>query len=143
MKKTLLILFFLFTAFNGFSQERDEKLKALKVAYITERLDLTEAEAQKFWPIYNTFEDKQRELRKQQFLMRKNSDFESLSEDEAIKKLDEAIVNENKLHELRQKFIEDVRKVLPPKKVILLMTAEETFKRQMLEQFKKRRMGRP
>ena len=59
------ILFLLISSFS-FSQgfkEKKGKVKALKIAYITEELDLTTEEAQKFWPIYNAFDDKQSELR--------------------------------------------------------------------------------
>ena len=31
-------------------------MQALKIAFITQRLDLTSAEAEKFWPIYNEYE---------------------------------------------------------------------------------------
>ena len=33
-------------------------MKALKTAHITDQLDLTSAEAEKFWPIYNEFDAK-------------------------------------------------------------------------------------
>ena len=57
MKRLLLILI-LTLSFNSFAQEKDrhERIKALKIAFITERLQFTEIEAQKFWPIYNAFE---------------------------------------------------------------------------------------
>ena len=38
------------------SKPNREKIKAMKVGFITEKLDLTTAEAQKFWPVYNEFE---------------------------------------------------------------------------------------
>lgn len=36
--------------------KREQKIKALYVAYVTQQLNLTEAEAQKFWPIHAQFE---------------------------------------------------------------------------------------
>jgi hypothetical protein len=41
-----------------------DRIKAQKVAYITEQLDLTVDEAQKFWPIYNRYETTIHRLRK-------------------------------------------------------------------------------
>ena len=64
--KILFPIIFLLVTSLSFSQgfkEKREKVKALKVAYITEQLELTTDEAQKFWPIYNAFDDKQGELR--------------------------------------------------------------------------------
>ena len=57
------------------------------MAYITEQLKLTTDEAQKFWPIYNTFDDKQFEIRHHK--MRKiinqfeNEEIDNVSEKEA------------------------------------------------------------
>ena len=142
MKKSILIII-LFLSLNALSQGRGEKLKALKVAFITERLDLTQEEAQEFWPIYNTYEDNERKLRMDTFEERKDLDIETLSETEANELINNFTKAENERHQLKQTFIEEIRKVLPAKKVILLKKAEDDFKRQMLEQFKRRRQGRP
>ncbi len=60
---TLGLLLFLTVA--SFAQDRPdrEKIKALKVAFITERLDLSSKEAQLFWPIYNEQGSKMEDLR--------------------------------------------------------------------------------
>lgn len=142
MKKVLLILL-LTLSFNSFSQGRGEKLRALKVAFITERLDLSQEEAQKFWPIYNAFEENERALRMENFEERRGLNIDSISEAEANDLIDNFIKTENERHKLKQKFVEDIRNVLPAKKVILLKRVEDDFKREMLEQFKKRRQGRP
>src|ERR1700749_3445006 len=42
-----------------------ERVQALKIAFITKRLSLTSAEAEKFWPIYNEYSDKREVVRKQ------------------------------------------------------------------------------
>ena len=44
-------------------QGKRDKVKSLKIAFISDELALTPQEAEKFWPIYNTFEDKQFVLR--------------------------------------------------------------------------------
>jgi hypothetical protein len=59
----------LVTSFNFYAQdsgmkEKKRKLKSWKWLLTTE-LDLTTREAEKFWPIYNTFDDKQFEIRHQ------------------------------------------------------------------------------
>ena len=48
----------LFLSLNVVAQKNRERIKALKVSFITERLDLTEKEAQKFWAVYNEYENK-------------------------------------------------------------------------------------
>jgi hypothetical protein len=57
---TFSIVFFV--AFHAFADRFDhfdfDKFKAKKIAYITDAINLTPAEAEKFWPVYNEFEQK-------------------------------------------------------------------------------------
>lgn len=146
MKKTIyLLLAVLFSSF-AFSQgikEKKEKIKALKVAYITEKLSLTSEEAQKFWPIYNAFDEKQFEIRHHK--LRKVMDkiegegIENIDEKEAQALLNEVESSEDQLHQLKKKFVIDLQKVLPAKKIILLKKAEEEFNRKLLREMRERR----
>ena len=65
MKKILLITLLLITTTNVFAQRqhRFERIKALKTAYITEKVDLSSSEAEKFWPIYNKYEKELHQLK--------------------------------------------------------------------------------
>jgi len=148
MKKIFIILVALSFTLPLFSQdsrmgEHRDKIKALKVADITEKLDLSTSEAEKFWPIYNAFENDHERLRSDTFKKRNDIDFESLTESEAQNLLDEMIGLGKQRHDLNNKFILDLKQVLPAKKIILLKKVEEEFKRKMLKEFQKRRKGRP
>lgn len=141
------ILFLLMTSISfaqGF-RDKKEKVKALKVAYITEQLDLTTEEAQKFWPIYNTFDDKQAELRHEK--MRAILDrfapgsVEKLSEKDASTLLTQMETIEENLFTLRKKFIKDLQGVISAKKIIKLKKAEEDFNRHLLKQMREKRKG--
>jgi hypothetical protein len=44
---------------------RQATIQALKIAFITKELNLTAEEAQRFWPVYNTYIDDLRKLRKE------------------------------------------------------------------------------
>ena len=62
----LLIVFISATSFaqdGSFIRKKKEQIKSLKVAFITNELALTPDEASKFWPIYNSFEEKQQEIK--------------------------------------------------------------------------------
>ena len=139
--KTLLIALVFVLSLNSFSQDNDrrERIKALKVAYITEQLALSKTEAEQFWPVYNTFEEREHTLRKENYSKRKETDVESLSEQEAKKMIDDMITTEKKKHELRESFIKDLQKILPAKKIIKLKIAEDEFNKKMFEEYKKRR----
>ena len=141
MKKLIILSLLFLLTFNAFSQhkEREERIKALKIAFITERLAFTESEAQKFWPIYNAFQEENNKLRRDSYDKRKVEDFDSMTEAEAKSLLDDMSSIENKRHKLREKFMKDLLTAIPAKKVILLKTTEDEFNKRMFEEFKKRR----
>ena len=60
MRRILLTTLTLILAVSVFGQSNDpnEKIRRAKIALITERLDLTPEQAEKFWPIYNAYEEK-------------------------------------------------------------------------------------
>ena len=142
MKKILLILI-LSLSISAFAQDRDryERIKALKIAFITERLELTETEAQKFWPIYNAFESENHKLRQQFGLKDGIGKIDELNEKEAKAFLEQMMTTDTEKYQLKQQFVKDLLKVLPSKKIILLKATEDAFNRRMMEQFKKRREG--
>ncbi|WP_452220475.1 sensor of ECF-type sigma factor [Lacinutrix salivirga] len=146
MKTLYLITLTLLISFTGYSQDRNdkekkEKIEALKVAFITERLDLTPTEAEKFWPIYNTFQAENNTLRQKSGVYRKNvspNQNENISNEDAKKILFEIIEIEETKNKLTKTYITDLLKVLPAKKVILAISGEKEFRRKMIEEFKER-----
>ena len=142
MKKILLILLITITV-NSFAQDsnRQDRIKALKIAFITERLELTETEAQKFWPIYNAFDAENQKLRKENAIKFRKTDFESMSEQDAKTHLKEMMETDSMRYQLRQEFVSDLLNILPAKKIIILKATEDAFNKRMMEQFKKRREG--
>lgn len=141
MKKTFITLFFIAITVSVFGQrkERQERIKALKIAFITEKLELTSEEAQKFWPVYNAIENEKEVIRKEAQNIRKGLDFETLTESEANKLITDMLRLENRKHNLQTKQVNDLLKVIPAKKIILLRVVEEQFKSQMIKELQKRR----
>jgi len=142
MKTITSIVFIISLSIFSFAQPNRDKIKTLKIAFITEKLDLSEQEAQKFWPVYNAFEEENFKFRKQSFETKKNIDFETLKEEEAIAILKDMRSFETKRITLKNNFIDDLSKILPAKKIILLERAEDDFKHKMFEEFKSRRPDR-
>lgn len=140
--KILLTTLLLFVSFAGFTQDepsKKEQIKALKTAFITTELELTSAEAEKFWPIYNAFEEKQFELRHEKIRSYQNrleKDLSTISEKEAAQMLAKIEATEDELHQLRKKFNSDIKDVLSAKKIIKLRKAEENFHRKLLKQYR-------
>ena len=142
MKKLIIPILVLLVSIQAFGQRHDkmrERLKAQKVAFITEKLDLTSEEAQKFWPIYNAHEKEMDMLRHNSREKQHRLNIESLTEEEAKAALAEMVTFENEEHRLKTDLIHSLSTAIPAKKIILLRKAEWQFKKIVLEEMRKRR----
>lgn len=143
--RKLLPILFLFLTFNFYAQsekskDKKEQIRAMKVAFFTSELDLTSSEAEKFWPIYNAYDDKQFELRHQKmksyFKRMKDENLDKLTEKDATLLLNQIQDNEEDQFILRKKLISNLKEVLPSIKIIKLKKAEDDFYRKLLQQYK-------
>ena len=138
----LLLLSVTIVAQPRFKQKK-EQLKALKIAYITDELQLTSDEASRFWPVYNAFDEKQRELKQEK--MRSYMDrfaggeVDKMSDKEAQNFLNQIENTEDEMYQLRKKFISNLKGVLSPIKIIKLKKAEEGFNKKLSEQYRDNR----
>lgn len=150
--KQLLPLLILFISVNAFAQDgpvlrkKREQIKSLKVAFITNELQFTPDEASKFWPLYNAYEDKQKEIRKGKikgYMNRMDDDsFDKLSEKEATALLTQMESNEEELYMARKKFVTSLKGVISPIKILKLKKAEENFNKKLLQQYRDKRKNR-
>lgn len=136
----ILVLFLLLISVNVFAQPKREQLKSLKVAYITDQLQLTSDEATKFWPLYNAFESKQKELRQDKLRAYMDrfdgGEVDKMSDKDALNFLNQMENTEEEIYQLRKKFITNLKSVLAPVKIIKLKRAEEGFNRKLLKQYR-------
>ena len=143
MNKLIITIVLFAFSLNSFAQRGDkmqERIKAQKVAFITERLDLSANEAQKFWPIYNAFEDKTESIRKNDLRdVRQAMRRGNLSDDEAQTMLNQFMAAEDKLHDAKKQLVSDLKKVIPPQKIIALKVAEEAFKQKLIKIMQQRK----
>ena len=143
--KKIVTIIMLLVGFNFYAQgenmkEKREQIKTLKVAFFATELDLTTTEAEKFWPIYNTYDDSQFELRHQKMktYMRRMNDgsLDKITEKEAKIFLAQMEDTEEELFLVRKKFMQNVRTILPAVKIVKLKKAEEDFNRKLLQQYR-------
>ena len=141
MKRLLLITLFLSFAMSANAQrhDRNERIKTLKIAFITERLDLSESEAEKFWPVYNNLEDEKEKLRAEAQNFKKDRDIETISDDEARLLIQGFLELEDRKSALHKKYINDLLRVIPAKKVILLKATEDAFNKRLFQQMRERK----
>ena len=141
-KNILVVLFLLFSTTLMFGQRRPdkEKIKSLKVAYITERLNLTSSEAQEFWPIYNAHEEKMESFREQERsgIYSKIRDMETLNDNEVERLLQDLIALQESKQNANSQFLKDIRTVISAKKTFILLKTENGFKRRLLQQYRQK-----
>ena len=135
MKKTKHIFFSVLLVFSAlllFSQggNKREKIEALRVAFISDKLNLTPDESQKFWPVYNEYQDKLKAARKE---FKKQPDVFS-TDKEAQEFLDAELLLKQREFSLYKEYYEKLKKTVPLKKVAALRQAEEDFKKELLKQ---------
>lgn len=147
MKNVLLLLGLLafgFTANAQFKKGHHEKIRAYKIAFLTEKLDLSEKEAEKFWPIYNAYDKQMMQLRKEEHYgfrkkIKEMGGFDQLSEKQAK----EILQNRQKLNEERQKlknnFYAKIIKIISYKKLLTLEFSEHEFNKKLLRKLRKGR----
>lgn len=123
------------------SKPKQEKVESMKIAYLTQRLDLSPEEAQVFWPVYNKFSDELETIRKSHRgnIKKAREDFDELSEKEIEKLVDSEIVFRQNELDVMKKYHPQFKQVLPIKKVAKLYRSEEDFKRKLLEMLQEKR----
>lgn len=122
------------------SQEtEDEKIESLKTAFITEALSLTPAEAQAFWPIYNLYEEKKEALYDHKWCEVKNglNTINELDENKAKQLLDTYMKMNKERLDLREEVVNELKKLMSSKKILMLKKAEMDFHKMLLDKYKK------
>lgn len=140
MKYTFTLLILALFAFPSLQaqdkSEHREKIKALKVAYITQELNMNSEVAQKFWPVYNQYEVKKRELHK-----RENVDWSTIgtiSEARAEAMLKEYLVIEKEEYTIKKQLFTDLKKFLTAREIIKLHELEAEFHQKLIKEYRDR-----
>ena len=149
MKRLILFGIVFCVSFVTWSQGRGqlERVKAFKTGYITQELDLSSSEAEKFWPIYNEYEKKIFELRiekrkKERDKVNSMGGLDALSDEQATDFLKSLFENESAILETKEEKYKELKNVLPPKKLLKLYKAEADFNKRLLTEFKRREPNR-
>lgn len=119
-----------------FSQGRDcswkDRIKSERIAFITQEINLTSAEAEKFWPVYNSYKDT-----KDQAQQAIRDAFRNLAEAEKSgtdieKCLDAYVKALDAKAGIETNALKAYKKVLPADKIAKLYLAEEKFRVQQI-----------
>ncbi|MCM4160622.1 hypothetical protein FHG64_18525 [Antarcticibacterium flavum] len=144
MKKLLIFLSLFLAVFSGLqAQEKHDreshrqKIKALKVAYITEELNMNTRLAQKFWPIYNKYEEQKRELWRREHI--DLDEAEKFTEAQAQEMLKEYLAVEKEEYIIKKQLFADLGKILTAREIIKLHKLEADFNKKLLKEYRTRK----
>ncbi len=132
------VLLFITTTLVYSQNERgiiSKRIQARKIAFITERLDLSPSEAEQFFPLYNAFKKNEQALRKNRIGGNKIT---FLSDEEAEKHIDEILQSEEEILRQRKLFVQSLQPILSPKKILMLFRVEKDFNAQLLRTMRQR-----
>ncbi len=126
-------------------EERKEEIEAMKIGFLTKRLDLSPEEAKTFWPVYNQFQNELVKLRKSRRNERKEArdEFDNMTDKDVEKLVDGEIAYRQQELDVMKKYHGQFKQVLPVKKVALLYRTEEEFKRELLQRLQDRKRDMP
>jgi len=144
----LMVKLLIISAFNsnllaqGY-QDKREQIEAEKIAFFTEKINLSPEEATKFWPLYNKYQSKLEMLHDER---RKNMHFymenhEAIGSAEAMEIADKHVQSKVKEAAILSEFHEEMKKVLSPAKIIKVYAAEREFRHYLIKRLRGRHGG--
>lgn len=136
----LAVLFLTLPTQRILAQEKDrkdwqDKWKAEKVAYLTDAIELTSSEAERFWPVYNKCENEKNQCFRKSMEACKALEkaiSAGKSDSELKELLDKYIDVQDNGKGIEKKYVAEYRKILSDKKIAKLYLAEESFRRQQI-----------
>ncbi len=133
-----LLTIFLLTIAFVFSNQKKDNIKNMKIWILTDKLSLTEQQAQKFFPMYKIHEkniNENKQLIKKLYQEINKLDSNSKKDFEDLKSKLFTLEKNNLI--LRQNFISDMDEVLDLKQRIELINFEQWFKDELKRKARK------
>jgi hypothetical protein len=118
---------------------RSQEIESYKVAFLTQKMDLSSDEAKIFWPIYNDFQKEQSALRKQRMQsgisQRKIDEIENLSDAQVQSLINNELNYKQQSLNVEKKYYAKLKSSLPIKVVGKYYRAQESFKKELLSRY--------
>lgn len=127
--KYLFFTLMMFFCTNLFAQTTNEKLEELQHRYISKNLKLDEKTSKEFWPLYDEYKAKRREIAKE---FRNNGNEESAAFDK--------LEREQKMLDLRKEYTNRFSKVLNGQQLEELNSSERNFKQMLIRRSERKQL---
>jgi hypothetical protein len=114
-----------------------ERIKTIKIWRLTEAVELTSGQSEKFFPIYNGFQDALDSLEREKQETLQQLDTMTRDPETSDKDIRSLIAEvgefDNRSAEIQKKFFDDILKVISTRQLGKLLVFEENFKRRLQE----------
>jgi hypothetical protein len=132
------LFLFLFIQFGILhAQKQKDKVAELKNNFISEKIKLTSAEADKFWPIYNDYINKLKGV-KRNLRRSYKKDIDNLSEKEAEEIYLLELTSKQLETDIHNEYASKIKTIIGSKKFIKLRLAEEEFRLEIIKNIKEK-----
>lgn len=133
--RILILFLFLIKGYSAVAQTGKDKVEALRVTYINENVGLTSSEAEKFWPVYNEYNEKIKSIRRNLRKSYKNRS-ETLSDKEAEQLSILFVQSKQAEADVHRQYYEKLKAIIGAKKLVFLHQAEEEFRMKVIKSIK-------
>jgi len=132
MKRIGLIGLFFWLCLPQFTFAQGDRVEALRMAFISKRLELSPSESEKFWPVYNEYNDKLKALKRNLKQAYRQNPSE-LTEKEAADLVHLEWLTRQAEADLYKVYSEKIKAIIGLQKLAKLHLAEEAFRREMIK----------
>jgi len=157
MKKFLCIAIISLMTFSVQGQPQGrafERVHAAKVAYITDRIQLTTKQSERFWPVYNDFEKDRIAIRKKYYNADKGTNqdrahgrddrndhgnYQDGNEGDARQSIEDNLDFQQEELDLKKRYSNEFMKIISAQQLSLLYKAEREFRQLLMQRLKERR----
>lgn len=109
--------------------QAQDRIRSLKIGFITEKLNLTPEESEKFWPVYNQYEAEHKRIRQK---YRSDLNLNTLSDQEVEKAVLDRFEMEEELIKLKRDYFQRMKAFMAVRKIALLQRSEQEFNKELL-----------
>jgi len=129
---------------RGQQQDRSidkEKLESARIAFITNRLSLTPAQAERFWPLFNQNMERRNELMREMTRINR-TDTQNISDSKATELINRKLDIQQNLLDIEKSFMKEITGVISPTQALQLGGVNRDFTRQLYRMQGESRGGR-
>lgn len=124
------------------SDEASEKIKNLQMQYLSQKLNLSAEEAEKFWPVYKNYTKEVETLIAERHNKRQQDKQLSDPDDVARRNMDNDLGYEKRMYDIKSRYTNEFQRVLPARKAGAVFKSEREFRSIMINHLNNQRLNR-